>query len=126
SAGEDDFSNDDISQPTNRAVFFENLSDDTYHFQEVLNSNFNTFLLHLELNKPDEAQAAVLDSKDFRIGLSLAMDRQAVIDTVFVGQGVPYQQAPRPDSPFYNEQLATQYTEHDVELANEYLDRIMP
>ncbi|HEX7041427.1 MAG TPA: ABC transporter substrate-binding protein [Trueperaceae bacterium] len=125
-AGEDDFSNDDISQPTNRAVFFENLSDDTYHFQEVLNSNFNTFLLHLELNKPDEAQAAVLDSKDFRIGLSLAMDRQAVIDTVFVGQGVPYQQAPRPDSPFYNEQLATQYTEHDVELANEYLDRIMP
>lgn len=124
--GEDDFSRDDVSQPTNRAVFFDNLSNGTYHFQDVINSNFNTFLLHLELTKPDAAQAEVLNSKDFRIGLSLAMDRQAVIDTVFVGQGEAHQQAPRPDSPYYNEQLATQYTQHDLALANEYLDKIMP
>src|SRR5699024_2784296 len=33
------------------------------------------------------------------------------------------QGAPRQESPFYNEELAKQYTEYDVDLANEILDR---
>jgi peptide/nickel transport system substrate-binding protein len=60
---------------------------------------------------------------NFRIGLSHAINRQEIIDVVFIGQGEPMQVAVLPDSPLYNEQLATQYTEYDVELANEYLDR---
>jgi peptide/nickel transport system substrate-binding protein len=40
-----------------------------------------------------------------------------------VGQGEPWQLAPRPTSPYYNEQLAKQYTEYDVAKANEHLDK---
>jgi peptide/nickel transport system substrate-binding protein len=42
---------------------------------------------------------------------------------VFVGVGEPWQTAPLPNSPFYDEELAKQYTEYDVDKANEYLDK---
>ena len=115
-----------MSQPVNRSVFFDNQEAGNFHFVDVQSSDFNTMLLHLELNNPDQAQGAILNDKDFRIGLSLAMDRQTVIDTVFLSEGEPWQQAPRANSPFYNEQLAKQYTDYDPAAANEHLDKIMP
>jgi len=124
--GEDMFSDRDISLPPNKAVFFDHQEAGNYRFIDVINSDFNTMQLHLKFNHPDQVRAEVFQNKDFRIGLSHAMDRQTVIDTVYVGQGIPYQQAPRPESPFYNERLATQYTEFNPELANEHLDRVMP
>jgi peptide/nickel transport system substrate-binding protein len=124
--GEDSFSNREVSQPPNRAVYFDNMEAGDYRFIDVVNSDFNTMLLHLKLNHPNEAVANVLQDINFRIGLSQAMDRQTVIDTVYISQGVPHQQAPRPESPFYNERLATQYTEFDVEAANAALDEVMP
>ena len=62
-------------------------------------------------------------NKDFRIGLSHAINRQELIDVVLVGQGEPHQAAPRPESAYYHERLAKQYTEYDVDKANEYLDK---
>lgn len=124
--GEQMFSTREISQPPNRAVFFDNQETGNYHFVTAINSDFNTMLLRLNYNDTDTVQAEIYQNKDFRIGLSVAMDRQTVIDTVYIGQGIPYQQAPRPESPFYSEQLATQYTEYDLDLANELLDKVMP
>ena len=49
-----------------------------------------------------------------------------MIDTVYVGQGQPFQQSPRPESTFYNERLATQYTEYNVDEANAALDKVLP
>ena len=57
------------------------------------------------------------------IALSHAINRKEIIDTVFVGQGKPWQAAPLEGTPFYNKQLATQYLEYDVAKANEYLDK---
>ena len=124
--GEDMFSRRDVSQPPNKSVFFDNQETGNYRFIDVVNSDFNTMLLHIKFNHEEEAQAEIMQNKDFRIGLSHAMDRQTVIDTVYVGQGIPHQQAPRPESPFYSEALATQFTEYNVDLANEYLDKVLP
>lgn len=124
--GEQMFSTREISQPPNRAVFFDNQEQGDYRFVTAVNSDFNTMELKLNYSHTDPVQTEIFLNKDFRIGLSHAMDRQTVIDTVYIGQGVPHQQAPRPESPFYNERLASQYTEYDVELANEYLDKVMP
>ena len=124
--GEDSFSNREVSQPPNRAVYFDNMEAGNYHFIDVVNSDFNTMLLHLKLNHPDEAISAVLQDKNFRVGLSQAMDRQTIIDTIYIGQGISHQQAPRPESPFYSEQLATQYTAYDVDAANAALDMVLP
>ena len=124
--GEDSFSGRDISQPPNRAVFFDNQETGNYRFVDVVNSDLNLMLLHMKLNHPVADRAAIMLNKDFRIGLSHAMNRQNIIDTVFIGQGVPFQQSPRPESPFYSETLATQYTEFSVEKAVEALDKALP
>ncbi|UCH26528.1 MAG: ABC transporter substrate-binding protein [Trueperaceae bacterium] len=124
--GEQMFSTREISQPPNRAVFFDNQETGNYRFINAVNSDFNTMELKPNYSHSDPVQAEIFLNKDFRIGLSLAMDRQTVIDTVYIGQGIPHQQAPRPESPFYNERLATQYTEYDLEQANAHLDMVMP
>ncbi len=124
--GENFFSGEDVSQPPNKAVFFDNQDKGNFRFINVTNSNFNTMILHLNFTHPDPVKAQVFNDKNFRIGLSQAMDRQNVIDTVYVGQGKPFQAGPRPESPFYNEQLATQYTDFNVEAANAALDKVLP
>ncbi len=124
--GQDFFSAEDVSQPPNKAVFFDNQDKGNYRFIDVTNGNFNTMLLHLNFTHPDAVKAQVFNDKNFRIGLSQAMDRQNVIDTVYVGQGKPFQASPRPESQFYNDTLATQYTSYSVDAANAALDKVLP
>lgn len=125
-SGNNFFSAQDISQPPNKAVFHDNLDKGNYRFINVTNSNFNTMLLYFNYTHPDAVKAQIFNDKNFRIGFSYAMDRQNVIDTVYVGQGQPFQDSPRPESPYYNEKLATQYAEHNVDLANQFLDKVLP
>jgi len=80
----------------------------------------------LNMTNPDPVKAEVYQNRDFRAGLSVAINRQEIIDIVYFGRGTPAQAAPRPESALYNETLATQYTEYDPELANELLDRVLP
>ena len=70
--------------------------------------------------------AELFANKDFRIGMSYAINRPEIIEIVNFGQGQPAQPSPIESSPLYNEQLATQYTEYDVDIANEYLDKVAP
>jgi peptide/nickel transport system substrate-binding protein len=125
-AAEDFFSGRDISQPPNRAVFFDNQEQGNYRFIDVINSDLNLMLLHMKLTHPLVERAEIMLNKEFRIGLSHAMNRQNVIDTVYVGQGLPFQQSPRPESVFYDEARATQYTEYNVDKANAALDNVLP
>ncbi len=64
--------------------------------------------------------------KDFRIGMSLAINRKEVIDTLYFGQGEPRQISPLENSPLYNKQLTTQYLDYDVAGANAALDKVLP
>jgi len=82
----------------------------------------NELAIALNQTHPDATVRAMFQNKDFRIGLSHAIDRRAFIDQVLGGEGDPYQIAPLEISSLYNERLATQYTQYDVNLANEYLD----
>jgi peptide/nickel transport system substrate-binding protein len=124
--GEEYFSERSISQPPNKAVFFEYQETGNYRLIDVINSDLNVMLVHMKLTHPDAVRAQIMQDKNFRIGLSHAMDRQNIIDTVYIGQGEAYQRAPRPESPFYNERLAKEYTEYDVEGANQALDAVLP
>jgi len=124
--GESSLSNDNVSTSVNRSVFFDNMEQGNYRFITAEPDTFNTMQIHMKLNHPDDVMSTVMQDKNFRIGLSYAIDRQTIIDTVYLGQGEPWQQSPRPTSPLYNEQLAKQYTEYDVDLANQHLDMAMP
>lgn len=120
--GEIDFQDRHIASNANKAVFFDNMEAGGYHFFETIPSSMNVMILSLNLTHLDPVKREIFQNKDFRIGLSHAINRQEIIDLIWVGQGEPWQLAPRPTSEFYNEQLAKQYTEYSVELANQHLD----
>jgi peptide/nickel transport system substrate-binding protein len=86
----------------------------------------NTNTIHFNRTVADPVKAALFEDKDFRIGMSYAINRQEIIDIVHNGQGEPAQQGPLESSPLYNEQCATQYMDYDVDMANESLDKVIP
>jgi peptide/nickel transport system substrate-binding protein len=91
-----------------------------------LSDGGNTNTIHFNQTIDDPVKAPVFASKDFRIGMSHAINRNEIIEIVHAGQGTPAQHAPLNDSPFYVEGMDTQYIDYDVGLANEYLDKDLP
>jgi peptide/nickel transport system substrate-binding protein len=124
--GDIDMQDRHIATNANRAVFFDNQEKGGYHFYETVPSSSNVMVISLNLTNKDMAKREIYQNKDFRIALSEAIDRQEIIDVIYVGQGEPYQAAPRPQSPLYNEKLATPYTDFDPDDANAKLDAILP
>jgi peptide/nickel transport system substrate-binding protein len=114
-------------RPEDIGLYQETQSDSglTLYYDRNSAGNVATILFNRTL-AADPVKAAVFDALDFRIGMSYAINRQQIIDVVYFGQGEPYQMAPLPDSPLYNEQMATQYLDYNPELANTYLDRVLP
>ncbi|SEP74520.1 peptide/nickel transport system substrate-binding protein [Devosia sp. YR412] len=120
--GEIDFQERHIATNVNKPLFFDGQEAGGYHLGEVIPSASNTLVLQLNLNHLDPVKNALYNSKDFRVGLSHAIDRQEIIDVVFTGQGEPFQVAPRPESQFYDEELAKQYTQFDPDLAAQHFE----
>ena len=111
----------------NRAAYHQAVDEGApldIRYMRTASGNTNT--IHFNRTYDDPVKAEVFANKDFRIGLSHAINREEIIDIVHSGQGEPAQASPLPDSPLYNERLATQYTEYDVELANRFLDNVLP
>ena len=125
-AGEIDISRVQISTPLNRAVFYDIQERGDYRLIDSANADMNVAFFMFPMSHPDRIKANAYQDKNFRIGLSHAINREELIDVVFLGQGEPYQVAPRPGSPYYDEELAKQYTSYDPALANRFLDRVLP
>ena len=121
--GEIDFMDRHIATPANRAVFADNMERGGYEFVETLPSGMNQMIISLNLNHQDPVLREVFQNRDFRVGLSHAINRQELIDLIYIGQGEPWQAAPRRESPYFDQEMAKQYTEFDLRLANQYLDR---
>lgn len=115
--GEIDFQDRHIATVANQPLFFDGQEAGDYRLGENIPSTSNTLALQFNMNHVDPKRRELFSSKDFRIGISHLIDRQEIIDVVFTGQGEPYQLAPRPESPFYDEEYAKQYTEFDPEAA---------
>lgn len=120
--GEIDFQERHIATTVNKPLFFDGQEAGNYHLGEVIPSASNTLVLQLNFNHLDPVKRELYQNKDFRIGISHAIDRQEIIDVVFTGQGEPFQVAPRPESQFYDESIAKQYIEFDPELAAQHFE----
>lgn len=121
--GELDFTTRHITNLANKPVLAANREKSGYHFVDLRNTVMNDFILPFNLNHKDPVLRKIFQTKDFRIGMSHAINREEMIDAVWQRQGEPYQAAPVPESEFYDEEFAKQYTEYDVALANEFLDK---
>jgi len=125
-AGEIDMQERHLNTLSNKAVLTDNMAVGNYGFFDVIPDASSAMTISLNLTHRDPVKREVFQNKDFRIGLSHAINRAEIIDLIYVGQGEPFQPAPRPETELYSEELAKQYTEYDVALANEHLDRAFP
>ena len=101
---------------------------DVYHWYT---SGSSDWALYPNLDRyidPDDPKTRnkweLLNNKRFRQALSLAINRQQIIDAVYHGYGEPSQNSPGKESPFYHEKLKNSYIEYDPERANQMLDEI--
>ncbi|MDT0302449.1 ABC transporter substrate-binding protein [Streptomonospora wellingtoniae] len=120
--GEFDFHSRHFNTPENRPVLAENREANDYHFMKMPPSEMNTNMISFNLTHKNEDIREIFRDKDFRIAMSHGINRKDIIDVVYQGQGEPWQGAPRRKSPFFNEELAKQYTGFDVDKANRILD----
>ncbi len=121
--GEVDMQERHINTLPNKPLFIDNQEKGDYRLFTVYDGALNLMTIMFNLNSQDPVKNEIFNNKDFRIGLSYAINRQEIIDTVYVGVGSPWQTAPKESSPFYDEELAKQYTEYDLDKAAEYLDK---
>jgi len=71
----------------------------------------------------DPVLGALFQEKDFRVALSHAIDRNAILESAFLGLGEPRQPVPAPFHPYYpGDEYAFKYTELDLDTANSLLD----
>jgi peptide/nickel transport system substrate-binding protein len=115
-----------INAPKNKSVLFDTQEQGDYHLFELTPTTVNCMNILFNMNCTDPVIAEIARNKDFRVGLSHAINRQELLDVVYLSQGIPSQTAPRPESKYYHERLSTQYLEYNVDLANEFLDKAYP
>ncbi len=120
--GQLDFQWRHLNAPKYRPLIVDNQGKGDYRIIPTKFTYANETAIKLNLNHKDPVKREVFQNKKFRIGLSHAIDRQAIINTVFAGVGEPANISPLPDSGLYRESMAKQYIEYDVDLANKYLD----
>ncbi len=107
-----------------RPLFFDNQATSGLAIYPTKSEGGGKVSINFNETNPDLGE--IFSSKDFRIGMSYAIDRQEVIDIVYFGQGEPRQISPVADSPLYNDQLTNQYLDYDVDAANAALDKVLP
>lgn len=112
-----------VNRLQNKPVLARNRDKGGYRFFDLVYGKENMADIALNLAHRDPTKREVYGNKDFRIGLSYALNRKEIIDSAYARQGKPSQSAPPPTSKFYDKEFAEQYTTYDVAKANEYLDR---
>ena len=123
SSGEFDMQDRTINTLQSKPVLARGRERGNYDFFEEVPSDSNALVIALNLTHQDPVKRQIFNNRDFRVGLSYAINRQELIDAIYQKQGEPAQVAPRDTSPYYDEEMKTQYTEYNVDLANQHLDR---
>lgn len=108
----------------NKAFLYDNQEKGNYHLIDMEQAGNNSAVLMLNLNANNEVLNTIFNDVDFRIAISHAINRQKIIDTLYLGQTKAHQPAPIKGSEFYDETFSTQYTEYDIEKAQEMLDAL--
>lgn len=122
--GDFDFHARHFTTIANKGLVHENQRRGGYEIVTLETTDINYLGIAFNPTHGDAALRAIVGERDFRVALSHAIDRQEIIDLVFLGAGEPWQTSPRRDGPYFHERLALQYTRYDRAQANAILDRL--
>ena len=123
-AGEIDFQHEKIGDTIEMfSLLHENMERGDYRLVNVEFAHSNQMLLFPNYNHKDPTLREIFHNKDFRFGLSHAINREEITELVLFGIAEPRQNAPNPDSVYYHPELESVAIEYDPDKANEYLDK---
>lgn len=122
-SGEIDMQNRFIETTDARPVIVQNKDKAGYDLWVARPAWSNALLITLNQTHKNPVLRGLFSDKNFRIGLSHAINREELNQLIYAGQAKPYQAAPREGTALYDEKMATQYLEYNVDLANQYLDK---
>ncbi len=108
----------------NYPLFVENAQQGDYRVMKWTLAEGSNALLHPNMNHGDAGLRELMQTKDFRIALSVAIDRKAINELAYQGFGSPRQAALVPQCPYYKPEHETKYAELDIAKGNELLDGI--
>ncbi len=108
-------------------VFHQNMvkGDFSITTRRSLSGNDATFTVQQDFQGDDE-WARLLRTKDFRIAMSLAMDRVAINEIQYLGLGVPMNPVPHPQTPYYPgpEWTTLDAVPRDLPRANQLMEKM--
>lgn len=108
----------------NKPVLSQHAKEANYSLVELTPTDSTAMALWINETEPNPKLRPLFQNKLFREALSLGIDREEINDIVYLGQSGPYQVGPLPQDKFYNEKLATQFTQYDPAQANKILDSL--
>jgi peptide/nickel transport system substrate-binding protein len=74
------------------------------------------------LNTDNKALHEIVNQKDFRIAMSVAINRPEINEGLFLGTSEPFQMSPKPETSLYDPEFSSMYIEYDPVKANQLLD----
>jgi peptide/nickel transport system substrate-binding protein len=80
--------------------------------------------IHFNMTAKDERLRELFQARDFRIAVSLGVDRSAINDLVYNGLGTFMQYGPPAESPLHHPSLTDAYLDYDPDQANTLLDNL--
>lgn len=113
----------------NYTMLMENRSSGNYDVYHWYSSSRADWVLSPNINRRGNdtisvAKAEFLRERDFRRALSLAIDRQTIIDSLYSGVGYPAHPDPGPESPFSSPEFRFGFVDFDPQRADKLLDGI--
>lgn len=109
---------------TNIGVFLKNRESGNYRVLMWKSATGANPCIFLNFNDKDPVLKKLIWNKDFRIALSLGIDRDTINKVVFFNLGVPRQATLIPESPYFVPGTDKEYAKYDPDQANKLLDSI--
>jgi peptide/nickel transport system substrate-binding protein len=105
-------------------VYQENAEANNYHMLLWPQAMASAATLWFNMSYPEPQYRELFQNQDFRIAMSHAIDRDAIRDVAFLGQGVARTETVVPESPNYSPDIENVHGEYDPALAEQMLDEI--
>jgi len=121
-AGDADYQSRRVSSLANYPVVMENREKGDYRVLPNLSPQTNFGTIFFNYSHKDPVLKDLFLQRDFRIALSVAIDREEINQLLFKGQATPGQATVAPGSPWFEEEFLTKHAQYDPDQANQLLD----
>ena len=123
-SGEVDLTTGFQTSVVNLPLFKQGEQDGKYDILMWNTADSSDIFFTLNPYPKDDVLKPIFYDKRFRQAVSLAINRQDIIDTLFFGLGQPVQLTNIPESAYYKPEFQTAFAEHDADRANQLLDEM--